>query len=223
MARLVDWTFTGRPSGAATRKAAPPLTSDMIGDALREFADLARILEDPDIILDIAAERSGQPVKTSKEPYRHCPSCAELSPDKVTLLNGACVFAYVAPVQSLCGCASFCAACPPPPPILNVSHDTRCTGTPIPGDDDIRLTASMDGVQKLAHIAQCGTGSVNVPLPSGLYYGASDAKIRQLLADGRLTTEAYIELCTAADKKKSGTLQQTAVHLLVQPVVAMCT
>lgn len=64
----------------------------------------------------------------------------------------------------------------------------------------------MDGVQKLAHIAQCGTGHVNVPLPSGLYYGVSDARIRQLLADGRLTTEAFIELCGASGKKKSGTL-----------------
>lgn len=95
MARLVEWTSAGRPSSAATRKAAPPLNNDMIADALREYADLARILEDPAIILAIAAERSGQALQPSKDPYLDCPACAELSPDKVTLLNGA--WSYAAP------------------------------------------------------------------------------------------------------------------------------
>lgn len=67
----------------------------------------------------------------------------------------------------------------------------------------------MDGVQKLAHIAQCGTAHAAVPLTSGLYFGSSDKRIRELLKKGQLTTEGFIKLSAAPDKVASG----MAIHI----------
>lgn len=86
MNTLTDWASSGRLAGSDW--APPQLDQKHVGHALREFSDLRRVFEDPNMALEAAATAGIiEPMEHNDDPLRDCPACAK--PGKAQLKDGA--------------------------------------------------------------------------------------------------------------------------------------